>query len=638
MIACRTLGSVHVLVDGSLAPPKLRWRKHQALLLYLACSRKRYRTREHLIGLLWPEKPESAARHSLSEALRILRMCAGEESIDAPGDQVRLIPEAVTLDVDRMEVLASEKKWCDAAALIEGDFCEGFTVPKASEFEDWLATERLSWRRRSVEILARSAEELTSQGRLDAAVVAAERALKLEPASDLAVRTAMRSLALAGDRTGALAQYEKYVSRVREMLGTSPDEATAALAERVRGERAWRLPARVMHPEEPESRRAPLVGREAELARLLNSWTACREASRASVIVLEGDPGVGKTRLADELLGRARLDGAITAVVRAVEGDLGEAWSCLVALARGGLGTAPGLAGAPPGALAAFVARIAEWGDRFPDVRRVEADSLVRALSEILRAIGEEQPLVLAVDDAHWADPESVHALLAAVRDLARTPLLTLFTIARQRHRSELDEIRSRIGRDLDGVTLQLAPLPVEALGRLVQWALPQYTASETDRLLRRLAIDSAGLPLLAVELLYALSAGLDLRRVGGAWPEPLKTLDQTLPGGLPDAVVVAIRVGFRKLSAAAQTVLATASILDERITPEMITRACDLRGPALDAALDELEWHRWLSAEPRGYSFIARIVRRVVARDMVTPGQRLRILRASEAPAQPPD
>ncbi|MGH7645258.1 MAG: hypothetical protein ACREMR_06700, partial [Gemmatimonadales bacterium] len=150
----------------------------------------------------------------------------------------------------------------------------------------------------------------------------------------------------------------------------------------------------------------------------------------------------------------------------------------------------------------------------------------------------------------------------------------------------------------------------------------------------RRVRADSAGLPLLAVELLHAVALGLTLDDTRGAWPKPLNTLDQTLPGDLPDAVVGALRVGFRRLSAAAQTVLAAAAVLGERVPSAALGGATGLDGAALNGALDELEWQRWLIAEPRGYAFVARIVREVVARDFVTPGQRQRMLDAASPPA----
>ncbi|MEE9133464.1 MAG: hypothetical protein V3U13_07875, partial [Gemmatimonadota bacterium] len=113
------------------------------------------------------------------------------------------------------------------------------------------------------------------------------------------------------------------------------------------------------------------------------------------------------------------------------------------------------------------------------------------------------------------------------------------------------------------------------------------------------------------------------------AWPEPLRTLEQSLPGDLPDAVVAAVRVGFRRLTHEAQATLAAASILGDRVNTQTLQRATDLEAKALAMSLDELEWQRWLTAEARGYSFVARIVQDVVARDMLTAGQRKRILEA---------
>jgi hypothetical protein len=129
------------------------------------------------------------------------------------------------------------------------------------------------------------------------------------------------------------------------------------------------------------------------------------------------------------------------------------------------------------------------------------------------------------------------------------------------------------------------------------------------------------------VEICHALAQGLDLGVTSGAWPRPLGTLDQTMPGDLPDTIVAAIRVGFNCLTPDARAALAAAAVLEERVSAQRIGAATRLAGAALDAALDELEWRRWLVAEPRGYSFVARIVRDVVRRDMVTPGQAQRIL-----------
>jgi predicted ATPase len=248
---------------------------------------------------------------------------------------------------------------------------------------------------------------------------------------------------------------------------------------------------------------------------------------------------------------------------------------------------------------------------------------------ETLRAATEERPVVLALDDAQWLDHETASELGAILRDLTGVPLSVLLAVVPHPSRAELDELRSRLGRDLAGEAVRLRPLDRASLRRLAERMLPGYESVALDRVTRRVATDSAGLPLLAVELLRAVALGLDLGTISEAWPEPLRTLDQTLPGELPDAVVAAIRIGFRRLSPPAQRVLAAAAVLGDLVPASLLERALSLDPEETALALDELEWHRWLVAEPRGYSFVARIVQRVVERDMVTPGQRQRVLAA---------
>jgi predicted Rossmann fold nucleotide-binding protein DprA/Smf involved in DNA uptake len=133
--------------------------------------------------------------------------------------------------------------------------------------------------------------------------------------------------------------------------------------------------------------------------------------------------------------------------------------------------------------------------------------------------------------------------------------------------------------------------------------------------------------PLLALELLNAVARGLELSGSDKAWPSTLATLEDSLPGDLPDAIVAAIRVNFRRLSRESRDVLAAAAVLADRTSAAELARATGLPAPAVEDALDELEWHHWLSSDGRGYSFVARLGRRVVGEEMLTSGQRRRLL-----------
>ncbi len=634
MITCRVLGPIEVIVDGAPAPAELLWRKHLALLVYLARSPKRARTREHLCGLLWPEKDESAARHSLNEALRVLRRSGIEEGLDTSAGQVRLVPEAVRLDAEALEALMTDGAWADAASLVAGEFLEGFAVAGCDGFEDWLASERRHWTGRSIAALLGWSGELLRQGHAAKALAAAGRAEALDPVSNAAACGVMAALAGEGDASAALAHAERFAGRLRE-LGAAPAEETRQLAERIRkGRMRARQPA--SQPAQIEHRRAPLVGRSEELQTLLDLWDRCRAGQGATAIVVEGESGTGKTRLLEELAGRAVLAGASVVLVRAVESDRSDEESGILGLARGGLLDAPGIPAAVPEALAGFAAHLPEWAERFRSVAQVAPMPLNRAFSTVTAAAAGEAPMLLAIDDAQWADRSSLLALVGLLRDLPRAPLCVMLAATPHPPRGELDELRRRLGAGVPGVTIALSPLGGEALRQLAAWALPAYDALSLERVSRRVASDSAGIPFLAVELLSAVAQGLDLKQGTAAWPAPSHTLTQTLPSDLPDTVVAALRIGFRRLGEDARQVLAAAAVLGGRTTEASLTQATGLPAARVEAALDELEWQRWLEVDGQGYGFVATLARLVVARDMMTPGQQARVRQRSGLPSAP--
>jgi DNA-binding SARP family transcriptional activator len=629
MIVVRSLGPAEILVDGEPAPSELLWKKNLALLLYLARSPERRRSREHIVGLLWGDKPDSSARHSLNEALWVIRRAGGEKLVESAGDQLLLSTGSVAVDTDLLAEHMAAEDWEAAATLVRGPFLEGFAVPDSSSFEDWLAAERRHWTGLAGEALRRHADARLASGDTGGAREAAARALSLDAHSDEAVRLTMLAAALRGERAGALAVFDKYALSLAEELGIEPEPETGELAERIRNERTWRLPETV-----PESelwaRRLPLVGREAELASLVAVLRRSVARSEASLLIVHGESGVGKTRLGEEATLRARLDGVVVARIRAVPTDADSPWSSLAGLAAGGLWQAEGATRTPPEAVASIqpYAPVTDESFLWP---RAPAEQIpfARAFAEVVRAVATIQPVLLWIDGAEHMDTESATALPAILRDLAQVPCSLLLTATSFPPTDTIEDLRARVGMDVPGRTIGLGPLSEEDVRSLAALILPDLDESSVERLARRITVDSAGLPLFAVELLNAVRLGLELEELRG-WPQPFRTMDQTYPGDLPDSVTAAIRIGFRRLGRPAQQLLTAASVLPERPDASLLGRATGLAGPVLDEALDELEWNRWLTAEERGYTFVARIVRDVVARDMLTPGQRQRIVEAA--------
>ena len=624
MISVRALGPLEVRVDGADAPDDLLWTRNIALLLYLARAPAHRCTRDHAIGLLWPEKDQEKARGSLREALRVLRRCLGEAHLRGEADQLQLAAGAVELDTDRFDQLIAHQDWAGASPLVKGEFAEGFAVPYSSAFEDWLLAERSHWTGRSMDVLLRHAEQRLDAGDLLGADEPLRRALDLDPLSDRALRAMMRRLALAEDHSAALKLYEAFLAKIAQERSAPIEAETQQLAERIRRGRRWQLP-HVLSP------RVPLFGRDRELSEIITQWREMRSSSRLAVVVIEADPGIGKTRLADEAVARVTLDGGACVATRAVPADRRQHMSGIRAFINAGLVGIPGVAGAPVAALGALAHESAEWGERFPAAARSpSAQSINAALTDVLRVASAEQPLLLVVDDAQWLDEASLDALEIIIRDLKRARLLLLITTTREPATPRLAELRARIGREVPGSVVTPEAFEAADLQALIHWAVPTFSDEQVNRLVRRIAIDSAGIPLLAVEICLAIAEGMDVEHTSGAWPRPLETLDQTMPGDLPQSIVGAIRVGFNCLSPHASSALKAAAVLGgERLSAARIGRGARLEGPTLNAGLDELEWRRWLVASSLGYSFVARIVCDVVDRDMVTAGERQRILSA---------
>ena len=175
MIRCETLGPPMVRLDDGSVPASLQWHKNLALLVYLARSPNRARGRDHLIGLLWGDEAEKDARHSLNQAVSTLRTYAGE-TIETDRTHVRLADGAVSLDVEQLDACGAAGDYEAAARLIAGVFLEGFSISGASGFDDWMASERTHWQRRSVEILACLSTQASVRGDLRGAEEAASYA------------------------------------------------------------------------------------------------------------------------------------------------------------------------------------------------------------------------------------------------------------------------------------------------------------------------------------------------------------------------------------------------------------------------------------------------------------------------------
>ncbi|HKV70663.1 MAG TPA: AAA family ATPase [Gemmatimonadales bacterium] len=614
MITCRTLGPLVFKVNGE-APPHTLTSKQQALLLYLAFAPRHSRSKDHLMSMFWPDAQNPAG--ALAEYKHVLKR-DGQARIDEEGGQLRLDPSTVELDTTRFEHLVREQKWSEAAALIEGEFLEGFAARNTSGFDEWLEAERRRWRPKCGDVLIREAESLMDGGAQERAEAAAARALELMPLLDAAVRAYAKCLALLGRRTEALEALDQFVKRLKDVDG-NPEPDTLRLIDAIKDRKAPPKPT-----PKPESR-GPLVGRASQLRRVLGCWRAC-VAGEAGVAIVRGDPGMGKTRFADEVVERARSDGAVVAVVHAAPGDGARADTGLKTLVEGGLLKAPGIATAPPAAMRAIGEKSFLWAETYPVRVAGEPMPFLDAFTEAVRSAVAERPVLLVVDDAQEMDGQSFLGLMGVLRSLASTRLMLLVTASPAPVSEELNQLLKRVGRDIKGVAVTLEALTQTDLIALAKWALPKYDADQLDRIARRVRVESGGLPLIAYLILVAVRDGLDLPGLAKPWPPPKRTLYDILPVELPDSLQGAINVGFGRLTADAKTALRVLAVLGDPCTAERLAQGSDLPQTRLDQTLDDLEWQRWVVADARGYAYLARAIRDAVREKLVPKGEAQRI------------
>jgi len=315
----RLLGPVQVTLDGQ---PVTRFEseKSRALLAYLAAKPERPHQREALAEMLWPGRPEGAARANLRHTLAHLRQVIGDEVADPPF----LLPTRHTIQFNeasdaRIDVVAFSalvpaqppthvptdhqglSQLEDAVQLYRGPFLEDLSLADSAAFEEWRVLGRERFSRLAIDALVRLADGYERLGEVERALAYARRGLVLEPWDEMVHQQVMRLLARSGRRAEALAQFDTCRHRLAEELGVEPAAETTRLYEQIQqGELGPELTMRPGSPPVPvwnlPASATPFFGRADELA-ALEAWLA---DSDTRLITISGPGGSGKTRLAVE--------------------------------------------------------------------------------------------------------------------------------------------------------------------------------------------------------------------------------------------------------------------------------------------------------------------------------------------------
>jgi DNA-binding SARP family transcriptional activator len=582
------------------------WRPMVALLALISGSPGGVLGRDRAAAMLWPESDEATARLALRQLLFRLRRAA--PIVAADRERIRL---QAAVDVVEFEAAVREGRTVDAAASYRGAFLDGFSLPGSAEFDQWCDTERERLRRAAAPVFADLADSATARGRWAEAVTAALRALDLEPYGEEAAGRAIAAYAQLGDRAAALALFESFQRRLSAELGAAPGLPLERLVGRIR-----RLPPRVGSPSEAERGgvrplELPLVGREEEFAGLSATW-ARAAAGRHQLILLRGEPGIGKTRLAQEFRRWAAVSGATTLTCSAYEIEAGVPYAALAGALREAL-HAPGLGGVDARTVVELSRIVPDYAGRFPaaETRReggLEAGHLriMEAWRDLLDSLAHEAPVLLVVDDIPWADEASLAALHYGWRTLPDGPIMILAT-ARGAGQEELGSAAGlvaaalREGRDTC-TALVLGPLDRPAVAAAAEPA----DVDRADESLGPAALErrSGGNPLFLVELLRAAAEG----GVGAA--DPTETI----------RLVTLERID--RLDPGARSLLQAAAILGRQFPLPLAAAVAELPAGAEADAVDSLLSRGLLRQVGYGYDFVHDVVREVV-RDAIGSARR---------------
>jgi DNA-binding SARP family transcriptional activator len=588
------LGAIHVYQEGISSP--LNGEKAQSLLAFLSLNPRLPHRREKLADLLFPDAPPDRVRRNFSDALYRLQKALGSDWLLIEGDTVALRADRqLWVDVWEFERLAASDQEADLQKAV--DLYTGDLLPEL--YDDWLLPERELRRNQYLAALEQLGVLQENRGDLRQALLTFRRLVSAEPLHEPAHQAYLRLLGRLQRYGEALAHYEYLRNLMRSELNAEPLAETRLIAQSIEKERG--LAAIQTEVEE----QTPFVGRKKERAAILALVEAMLKG-QGGILAIEGEAGIGKSRLLREITGSIRWRGATLLQGFASEtpsaspfSPITEALAPLIKSPRG-LQLEALLA---PETLAILAQLNPSWSDRAA-LAEVPVELAAIRFYDALVSLGETlaqlTPLVLAMDDLQWADPALWKSLQALAQGLVRNGAL-LITIYRR------SEIQQTPGWDViqawDRAELikfiSLEPLSIDEVTHIVK---DSHHANP-----RELHAWTGGNPFYINE-----------------W---LKSPDSHQPNRQNTTTL-----RLKTLSASARSALESASILGENIPYGLWVEIAGIPPFKLASLSDELTTNRWLLPSTTGYAFTHDLVRTSVYAEIESGFRRTLHERAARA------
>ena len=608
----------------------------RALLAYLILHHGKNASREQLAGVFWAERSDAAARRALSHALWQIRQCLGP-AVD------RLLPQRKWvrfqfqpqdyLDVQAYEQAlhqaragpdAPDKTLLEqAVALYQADLLEGY-------YDDWLLLERERLRESYLQALGDLILACKQGADYKRALFYAKQLVLADPLRESAHREVMQLYHLLNRDRAALLQYEQLRLVLERELGMEPVRATTALYQQIASSLSTTAEPHLSHARPPsiqEWGRLPFIGRRGERARLI---AEVQNAARnfGGLILIEGTPGIGKTRLAEEGVAEAQWRGFLIGRSKAeiiAEPAPWRMWQAALSPLLTPLRVqqlAALLDSRWRRILAATILPTLQPQAPFPRLQPGEAAQLAQALRHLIVALTAITPLLLLLEDVHWADEASLALLPHMASILPETRGLIILTArpgevaARPAVQRALDEL----ARALPVQRIRLESFSAAETTLLVERALNvDNKVADAQRLAQRLQRQTGGNPLFLVETLKALrERGTLVPCDEGGWLIPDDHLPLPIPASAPDL----IRIQIAHLAPALREALEALAVLGDDVDFALINQMSQWDAALLVASLNDLVQRGFLKEEAASYRFSHDLIRDIVYQD-IPPARR---------------
>jgi DNA-binding SARP family transcriptional activator len=571
------LGTPEIQVSG--APLALNHLKGRALLFFLAASGGMH-SRQYLATLLWGESGASPALHSLRSSLYRLRQALRPHQVDSAlvsdGDMLGLQPTSYQCDLIEFRSLLAQGgdgSLSQAVALYRGPLLQGFSLSDAPLFEEWARLEEQHLSQACLAALDQLAAVAEARQDWAAAASLLQQMIRLDPLAEMPQQRLMRVYLRQGEISLALRQYYQFENRLQQELNLAPSTETRRLlyAALRRQREPAALPAIPTHPSARLPRQLPFTGR-ADLLQQLAAICQDVQVGRGATVLLQGEGGIGKSRLLEELASGLTSASPPWILLQGACSPFDDplSYSPFLEALQNGMPGDPSLwmqsASVPSDASGQF-----SWG-----------------LLQTLRHLTRSAPLLLAIEDLHWANSSTLNLFGLISMRIHHLPVLLVGTVQHAEAIPALTRLIT-LGRRRGALNLlPLTPLTRENIAVLLQAA--GLDSLSADTLIEWLYARSTGNPFLLAEILAQLRAEEILRPVGDGWLlDAIRWLRWRTTFNLPETAHDLVAWRLANLSPQARHLLYILAVAGQPLAVSVLQQFPGVPGGSLPALVDDL-------------------------------------------------